>query len=755
GPLADNGGPTRTLALLAGSPAIDAGNNLLVPAGTTTDQRGPGFARVVNGTVDIGAFEVQPPPGVTVSPTSGLVTTEGGGTAAFAVVLTARPAANVTIPLASNNTAEGGTAVSSVTFTPANWNVPQTVTVYGADDAVRDGDVAYTIVTGDPTSADAAFDALTAAAVADVAVTNADDDPVPTLSVDSVSDPEGDAGTTPFTFTVTLSGRTADRVTVNYATAGGSAAAGSDFTAAGGTLVFPAGGPLTQTVTVPVTGDRVAEPDEIFTLGLTGATNATVPAVGSTGTGTIVNDDTPGVAVSPTNGLTTTEAGGTAAFTVVLASQPTAAVTVPLSSSNPAEGNAGAASVTFTPADWNTPQTVTVTGADDADDDGDVAYTIVTGDPASADPAYDALAAADVADVSVTNLDDDATPPAVSVGDVSAAEGDGGFTTFSFAVTRAGDATGLSTVDWSTADRVGPAAGVAQAGLDYVAASGSVAFGPGELTKTVTVSVVGDRNIEADQAFAVNLSNPTNLTVADGQGVGTILNDDQPPPYLSVADAAVTEGGAGTTRSVLFTVTLDRRINRPVTFRYATQAGTATGGTDFAAASGTATIPAFGTTAKVYVTVKGDAAVENDETYRLVLSSPTNAAFARSTAVGTILNDDKPPAPRVSVNGVTKKEGTAGQTTAFTFTVTLDRPAPGPVTVKYATKNGTATAGSDYAAASGTLTFAAGQTSKTVTVQVRGDTVDEADETFFVDLSAPTGGAALAVSRGVGKILDD
>ena len=109
--------------------------------------------------------------------------------------------------------------------------------------------------------------------------------------------------------------------------------------------------------------------------------------------------------VSPTSGLVTTEAGGTATFKVRLNSPPTTTVTIGLSSSNAAEGTVSPASLVFTPADWNLDQTVTVTGGDDAVDDGRVAYTIVTAATVSTDPAYNGL---NPPDVSVTNRDDDA-----------------------------------------------------------------------------------------------------------------------------------------------------------------------------------------------------------------------------------------------------------------------------------------------------------------------------------------------------------
>ena len=119
---------------------------------------------------------------------------------------------------------------------------------------------------------------------------------------------------------------------------------------------------------------------------------------------TNTDDDTAGITVTPTSGLTTTEAGGTATFTVVLNAQPTADVAIGLSSSNTAEGTVGP-SLTFTSANWNAPQTVTVTGVNDALDDGDIAYTIVTAAATSADALYNGINAADVA---VTNTDNDA-----------------------------------------------------------------------------------------------------------------------------------------------------------------------------------------------------------------------------------------------------------------------------------------------------------------------------------------------------------
>ena len=165
---------------------------------------------------------------------------------------------------------------------------------------------------------------------------------------------------------------------------------------------------------------------------------------------------------------------------------------------------------------------------------------------------------------------------------------------------------------------------------------------------------------------------------------------------------------------------------------FTTADGTAVAGSDYAATSGTLTFAPGETSKDITVNVSGDTAAELSETFAVGLSNPTNGVLGTATATGTIVNDDLPIA---SVGSASVAEGNSG-TTALTFTVTLDRPAPWMVTVDFDTADGTA-GGSDYEAASGTVDFAPGETSKTVTVNVTGDTVAEFDETFTLALSNP------------------
>jgi hypothetical protein len=185
---------------------------------------------------------------------------------------------------------------------------------------------------------------------------------------------------------------------------------------------------------------------------------------------------------------------------------------------------------------------------------------------------------------------------------------------------------------------------------------------------------------------------------------------------------------------------------------YATANGSATAILDYLAESGTVTFVPGDVSETITITVVGDPLDEPNETFVVNLSAPVEATIADAQGTGTILDDDGPPA--LSINDVTVTEGNSGFVNA-TFTVRLLPGSTGTVTVAFATANGTAAAPADYESASGTVTFAAGDTEETITVRVAGDTLDEVNETFVVNLTSPTGGATISDSQGTGTILDD
>ncbi|MCC5048940.1 putative Ig domain-containing protein, partial [Xanthomonas campestris] len=223
-------------------------------------------------------------------------------------------------------------------------------------------------------------------------------------------------------------------------------------------------------------------------------------------------------------------------------------------------------------------------------------------------------------------------------------------------------------------------------------------------------------------------------------------------PTLSINDVSVNEGNAGTSNAT-FTVSLSQPAGAGgASFDIATADGSAIAGVDYVASSLTGqTIPAGSSSATFTVLVNGDTLSEPNETFFVNVSNVSGAGVSDAQGQGTIVNDDA--LPSLSIDDVSVNEGNSGTTTA-TFTVTLSAASGQTVSVNYASADGTATAGSDYVARSGTLTFAPGTTAQGVAITVNGDTALEPNETFSVGLSGASN-ASIARATGAGTILND
>jgi hypothetical protein len=294
----------------------------------------------------------------------------------------------------------------------------------------------------------------------------------------------------------------------------------------------------------------------------------------------------------------------------------------------------------------------------------------------------------------------------------------------SFVVTLSPASTDPVTVDYATAD------GTATAGADYVATTGTLSFAAGVTSATITVPVIGDVLNEDNETFSVTLSNASNAGIATATGHATILDDD-PLPSVSIGDTSVTEGDVGVVNA-LFPVTLDAPSGRTVSVEYSTAPGTATSGVDYVAATGTLTFPEGATSRSIAVQVKGDTTNEADETFDVNLDLATNATITGSLGTGTILNDDT--LPTLSIGDVTVTRATAGSTAVLTATLSA---AAGAVSVNYATADGSARAGTDYTATAGTLTFAPGASTATLSVPIIGRHINR--KFFLVQLDAISG----------------
>ena len=235
----------------------------------------------------------------------------------------------------------------------------------------------------------------------------------------------------------------------------------------------------------------------------------------------------------------------------------------------------------------------------------------------------------------VATVVNDDPVPALAITDVAVAEGTGGATALTFAVTLSAVSGQTVTVHYATAD------GTAAAPGDYTAQAGTLTFPPDTTSQQVTIQVAGDSLNELTETFLVTLDSPTNATVSKAQGTGTILNDD-PIPAVSMGDVSLNEGQSGIVNAV-FNVTLSAASGRTVTVNYATADGSATTPSDYAAKSGVLTFTPGATLQTITVTVNGDLFVEPNETFAVSLSAPANATLDTAQVSATILNDDASP----------------------------------------------------------------------------------------------------------------
>lgn len=275
--------------------------------------------------------------------------------------------------------------------------------------------------------------------------------------------------------------------------------------------------------------------------------------------------------------------------------------------------------------------------------------------------------------------------------------------------------------------------GTARGGEDYTSETGFVTFPPGSSdgdARPVDVSVLGDALDEPDETFSIRLSNPEGADLGTPDTVQVVIRDDDDPPALSVGDCAATEGD-GANVPCRFTLSLSGPSGRVVTVRYESAPGTAASNVDFVPVGDQMVFPPGATVRTVDVPVVGDLMDEPAETFSLRLSAPTNATLADDVGQGTIQDNDPP--PTLSIRDVRASDRNFG-TVAY-FTVALSTPSGFPISVGYATADGSATAGVDYVGRSGSLSFPPGTSKRAIGVPIVQDVRDEGTETFGVGLS--------------------
>ena len=649
--------------------------------------------------------------------------------AAVEFVVTLNPAASDTVTVdyaTSDGTATAGEdyTATSGTLTFAAGDTTKTVSVPIIDDTVDDGGETFTLTLSNASGA----------ALGDAEATGTIRNTETTAKL-SVADAEAsEEDDTAVEFVVTLAPASSDTVTVDYATSDGTAAAGSDYTATSGTLTFAAGD-TTKTVSVPIADDTVDDGGETFTLTLSNASGA---ALGDAeATGTIRNTEAAAElsASFPESAFTSKRHTG---------SDDRPQVVVAFSEAV-AEFAANTPSVSVTGASGLSVQAHTEDGLENAyvffmtpDGDGDVTFALTTNAACASGGICTAggTVLTQVPGPRTIPGPDDESLPAVSVSDASAAEGDA----VAFTVSLSAASSQQVTVEYATSG------GTATSGTDFTAESGTLTFAANETSKTVSVATTDDSVDEENETFTLTLSSPANATLGDATATGTINDNDvsTTPLTASFSNMPASHTGEEFTFGLAF--------SEEVELSYVTLRDTA-----FVVTGGevkTAQRQQQGSNQAWNITV------EPDGQGAVTIMLPETTDCRAADAICTL--DERPLSHSLSsvvagpviIPAVSVSDASAAEGDAVAFTVSLSAATSQQVTVAYATSDGTATAGSDYTAESGTLTFAANETSNTVSVATTDDSVDEDDETFTLTLSSPAN-ATLGDATATGTINDD
>jgi hypothetical protein len=653
--------------------------------------------------------------------------TESGVQFSIAVTLSAPSALTATVAYSTTP----GTATSNVDYSAVNGTLiftpgvtSQVVQVPILNDALYENDETLNLALGNPNKA-----VIGGQNPATLTILN--DDPIPTLQFSTANVYSATESGVEFSIAVTLSAPSALSATVDYSTAPGTAAANVDYTTVSGSLTFTPG-VTSQVIQVPILDDALYENNETLNLQLNNPTRALIGGPNSAALTILDDDPIPTVQFSTASAYSASESGGefTIAVTLSAVSEVTATVDY-----NTTPGTAAAnidytpvnGSLTFTPG--VTSQVIHVPILDDALYENDETLSLLLANPSRA-----VIGAPNPA--TLTILDDDPIPTLqFSTANVYGVIESG--VEFSIAVTLSAPSGVIATVEYNTSP------GTAAAGSDYTSVTGILTFTPGVTSQVIHIPIINDTLYENDETLGLRLANPNRAVIGGPNPVELTILDDDPLPTLQFSTASVysvTESGLQFT----IAVTLSTPSGLTATVEYNTAPGTAAANIDYTPVNGSLTFTPGVTSQVIHVPILNDAVFENDETLSLQLANPFRAVIGgQNPATLTILNDDPPPTAQFESSSYSVGEGD-GQ---VTITITLNTASDLTAKVGYITSDGTAKAGVNYTATTGTLTFAPGVLKQSFSVPIIQGTSHDPTLTFFVGMqqlqNAATGSPAL------------
>ena len=690
----DDGGKSVLLAFGTLPPAVSLG--------TTTQA-------TVSITDDDGA-------GVSVSESS--LTIAEGSSGTYTIVLDSQPTADVTVTINDPSNTDVTAEPAGLTFSSTDWNTPKTVTVRAAQDADAEDETAT--VTHAVTSTDSSYSGASANSVT---VTITDDEVPVTVSFGQANYTvaEGD----PVSVTVTLSADPERMVVIPLTHTPQGSTTSADYSGVPANVTFSTGD-MSQTITFTATQDDVDDGGKSVLL----AFGTTLPGGVSLGTTTtttvnITDDDGAGVTVS-NNSLDITE-GSSGTYTIVLDSQPTADVTVTINDPSNTDVTAEPASLTFSSTDWNSPKTVTVNAAQDADAEDETAT--VTHAVTSTDSSYSGASANNVA-VSVT---DDEVPVTVQFGATTytVAEGD----PVTVAVTLSADPERTVVIPITHTPRSG-----AESPADYSGVPTSVTFNTGQMSKTIAFTAAQDDVDDDGESVLLAFGAPLPGGVSLGTTVTTtvsITDDDGAGVSVSESSLTIAEGSSGT-----YTIVLDSQPTADVAVAINDPSNT-----DVTAEPASLTFSStdWNTPKTVTVNAAQDADAE-DETATVthaVTSTDSSYSGAPANSVAVSVTDDE---VTVTVQfGATTYEVVEGETVTVAVTLSADPERTVVIPITHTPRSG-AESPADYSVPQ-SVTFDAGEMSKTITFTAAQDDVDDDGESVLLAFGAPLpGGVSLGTT---------
>lgn len=721
GVLADYGGPTPTYALRPGSAAIDAGDDSI----TGSDQRGN--PRLVGAHVDIGAFERDPSQTAIVSfESQNSQLFEGASSAAIAV----QRSGDTTTAAAIEFSTSGGTAVAGMDYVPtsgmlefAPGQTEGVIHIALLDDEAVDDLKTIEITLGSSNSSSVIYPLGTHT------VTVRDEDAGVfrfATTTSTVSENDGNVQ-----IAVLRTGGSVGTVSVTCYTSSRSAGSG-DYVGSNQVLTFEAG-VTEKTITIPIKADSFDEGDETFVVQLAVPYPYGGAPVGepSSHEVTILDDYNPAILNFETTISVVSEGAGSAIVRVLRSGNTDQSVSVSFATI----GGAATSGSDYTPISGTlnfgpgiTQQTIVVPINDDAVFEEDEWFWVTLGNAVG----YAILGSSKTNTVSIESDDDGPGVLSFASNSTSISEG-GGIAVVT--VVREGGSIGTVSVSYATSSLL------AVSGSDFAPTTGTLTFGPGVTQQTITVPIVNDSELENDESFTIELTNPTDgalLNYLRRFHTVSIVNDDSPATIEFAASSTSIAEGAG---QAVVTIVRSGNTSSSASVQVSASNGSAASGSDYSFQPSTVTFAPGVSEQTVAVSIVDDSVGEGSEQFDLVLSNPGGGANlgGQTTHTVTILGNDA-----AAVIAFATMASSAAEASGSTI-VTLIRSGntATTATVQISAVDGTAFNGREYSFVTRTVTFDPGVTEQTVTVVLIDDSFTEAVDSFSLMLSNPGGGAIL------------